>query len=276
MARVRKPAAKIISTAVFVLMELTALIMLSYGGPLQRIWISRASYSVMGLLWGASTSIGNYFALSGQNKELAQENFFLQQELRHYKTLAMTARQDSLTANLSFSDEFEYIPATIRKVSKNKQHNYIILNKGSEDGVRPQSGIITSRGVIGIVDAVNRHNSYGITLMNPDMNISARLGSTGAVGPLSWDGISMDRAFLKEIPLQTRYSPGDTVWTSGYSSIFPPDIPLGIAGDAKIVNGAVNEVEVKLFQSFSSLRYVTIVRSTDDEEIVFLEGLESD
>ena len=111
--------------------------------------------------------------------------------------------------------------------------------------------------------------------MNTGISISARLGNEGAVGPLTWDGVSMDGAVLKEIPLQYKYAPGDTVWTSGYSSLFPPDIPLGIAGQSRVVNGAVNEIDVDLFQNYSALRYVTVVSNSGREEILYLENLEN-
>ena len=68
------------------------------------------------------------------------------------------------------------------------------------------------------------------------------------------------------------FSPGDTVYTSGYSSIFPADIPLGTTGDARIVNGATYEIDVTLFEDYSSLRYITIVRNLNEEEIKSLEG----
>lgn len=274
MPRDSKIAAGILSVALFVLMETAALMMLTHSGPLQNIWLSKVSYSIRGWIWGASESIGGYFSLSSQNRELAEENFELQQELQKYRNVLDNARMDSLTAHLGLSRDFEYIPAVIRKVSRNKQHNYIILNKGSEDGVKPQSGIITSKGVVGIIDAVDRHYSYGISFMNTGMSISARIGSEGAVGPMTWNGYSTDGAVLKEISLQNKFSPGDTVWTSGYSSIFPADIPLGVAGSSRIVNGAVNEVDVLLFQDFSTLKYVTVVQTLDEEEILFLEGFE--
>ena len=68
------------------------------------------------------------------------------------------------------------------------------------------------------------------------------------------------------------FSPGDTVFTSGFSSIFPPDIPLGTAGEAKVVNGATYEIKVKLFEDFNSLRYVTVVENIGKDEIKRLEG----
>ena len=58
--------------------------------------------------------------------------------------------------------------------------------------------------------------------------------------------------------------------------LFAPDIPLGIAGQSKVVNGAVNEIQVDLFQNFAALRYVTIVSSAGREEIMYLENLENE
>ena len=105
------------------------------------------------------------------------------------------------------------------------------------------------------------------------MSISARLGKKGAAGPLVWDGIHSNGAVLKEIPHHMEFSPGDTVYTSGYSSIFPPDIPLGITGDSRVVNGATYEIEVALFEDYSALRYVTIVENINKEEIRSLEEM---
>ena len=271
----RKIWAKVIGTVIFILMELAALSMLKHSGSLQDIWISKASHRVMAWVWGGFDSVGHYFSLKTENENLARENAMLTEALRRSQDRVQTAMENGLLTDttLIFSG-YEHVPASIVKISRNKQHNYFILNKGYEDGVRPQSGVITSSGIVGIVDAVDKHYSYGMSFMNTGISISARLGNEGAVGPLTWDGITMDGAVLKEIPLQYKYSPGDTVWTSGNSMLFPPDIPLGIAGSSKVVNGAVNEIEVELFQSFAALRYVTVVSNSGREEIMYLENLE--
>ena len=272
----RKIWARVISTVIFILMELAALSMLKHSGSLQDIWISKASHRVMAWVWGGFDSIGRYFSLRNENEKLAEENAMLTEELRRSRDRVQTAMENGLLNDTTviFSG-YEHVPASIVKISRNKQHNFFILNKGYEDGVRPQSGVITPLGIVGIVDAVEKHYSYGLSFMNTGVSVSARLGNEGAVGPLTWDGISMDGAVLKDIPLQYKYAPGDTVWTSGYSSLFPPDIPLGIAGSSRVVNGAVNEIEVDLFQNFSALRYVTVVSNSGREEILYLENLEN-
>ena len=129
--------------------------------------------------------------------------------------------------------------------------------------------------MVGIVDAVDRHYSYGLTLMNNNVSVSSRVGDTGIVGPLIWDGRKSNGAILKDIPLHYTVQPGDTVYTSGFSIIFPPDIPIGIAGQSKIADGSSQQVAVTMFQDFSALRYVTIVENPDRSEIYELESKEN-
>ena len=105
------------------------------------------------------------------------------------------------------------------------------------------------------------------SFQNSEVSISARLGDEGSNGILVWDGVSSNGAILKEVPLQYRYHHGDTVYTSGHSIMFPPDIPIGIVGDSKIVNGATNEIAVTLFQDFSTVRYVTVVHNNELNEM---------
>lgn len=274
MARKQKIGYRILGAAIFILMEIAAFAMLKRSGQLQGIWIDKVSHRVMAMLWGGSESIAHYFSLGRENERLSEENFRLAEELRAYRRMEAMEKNSEFTDSLASESEFSFIPASIVKLSRNKQHNYFILNKGSEDGISAQSGVITGNGIVGIIDAVDKHYSYGLSFMNSGVSISARLGDEGAIGPLVWDGISSDGAILKEMPLQYKFAPGDTVWTSGFSSIFPADIPLGVAGESRIVNGAVNEIKVKLFQSFSALRFVTIAVNNGRDEILFLESLE--
>lgn len=272
MPKERSIVQRIFIAVVFILLEVAALLMLSHNNQLQRLGIARISHGFMARTWGTTQAISDYFSLKGQNDRLALENDSLQRIVRSYELAAKEA--DPASRPVMMDNGFNYIPATIIKSSSNTQHNYLIIDKGSEDGVARNSGVITSDGVIGIVDAVSPHYSYAISFLNTELFISARLGESGAVGPLAWDGTSSDGAILKEIPLQFKFEPGDTVYTSGYSSIFPPDIPIGVAGESKIINGATNEIKVRLFQNHKALKYVTVVGNTRAEEIEAIENQE--
>lgn len=243
--------------------------MLLNNGTVQNIWFSKGMHAFMGTIWGGTEHIKDYFSLRRANEELAEENFELRTRLAEYGHIADSNAQEDLSDHIV--GDFRYIPAEIKKISNNTQHNYMIIGRGSDDGVTIGSGVITGKGAIGVIDAVSSSYSYARSFRNHEMNISARLGREGSVGPVIWDGKSRNGAILKEIPHHVEFEPGDTVFTSGYSSIFPPDIPLGTTGDSRIVNGATYEIEVKLFEDFGALRYVTIVENLGKYEILKLE-----
>lgn len=259
------------TAAIFILLEVAALSMLNSNGPLQRTWFGKAGQGFMGWIWGSTQKISDYFSLDDQNERLAAENNRL--------TILLAKQRDSLfrdtLSRMVILDktvgDFTYIPAGISKISNNSQHNYIILDKGTEDGVKEGYGVITAKGAVGIIDAVSEHFSYARSFKNHKMSISSRLGKEGPVGTMKWDGISRNKALLREIPHHISLVAGDTVYTSGYSAIFPQDIPLGTAGKAKIVNGATYEIEVTMFEDLESLRYAIIVGNLGSEEISNLE-----
>ena len=269
MAGERKSYAFAINAAVFLFLEIAAVILLGHSSSLQDIWINRASHRVHAAIWGGSEKILNYFTLDRQNRSLAAENLELSSVVREFGQRDLSWRENHLYD--SQIGRFKLTPATIVKASRNSQHNYIVLNKGSEDGVKPQTGIVTTNGVVGVVSSVGKHFSYGITLMNPRISVSARIGLTGLVAPLEWDGKRSDGAVMRNLPLHHEINPGDTVWTSGFSSVFPSDIPVGVTGKVRLIDGSTNEVSVRLFQDFSALRYVIITENLDREEIAAVE-----
>ncbi len=259
------------NAAIFILLEIAALKMLSNNGPLQNIWISQGMHIISAKLWGSTQDIKDYFSLRKTNDSLAVENHNLRLRVADLESLVKNDESLKQLLQDDAAQGFQYIPASIVKISNNSQHNYIIVDKGSEQGVSSGSGIISGNGAIGVIDAVGKNYSYARSFKNSEMNISARLGKDGSVGPMSWDGFSSNKAILKEIPHHVELSPGDTVYTSGFSSIFPPDIPLGTTGEFRIVNGATYEIQVQLFADFTSLRYVSIVNNLSREEIKELE-----
>lgn len=249
--------------------------MLRNNGTIQNVWFSKGAHAFSATVWGGAQNVRHYFSLKKRNDALAQDNHELRIRIAELESMMA----DSLSSQRNTSPEgiagdFRYIPATIVKISNNTQHNYIIIGKGSDDGVSKGAGVITGKGAIGVIDAVGRKYSYARSFKNHEMNISARLGKKGAVGPMAWNGYSSNGAVLREIPHHVEFHNGDTVYTSGYSSIFPPDIPLGTTGDSRIVNGATYEIEINLFEDFGALRYVTVVENLGKEEIKNLEDMQ--
>ena len=263
----------LINAAIFIALEVAALSMLRNNASLQNTWMAKGGQAVMGGLWGMSQSVSDYFSLKQTNDSLALENFRLRARMADLEEFISDSIRIARLPADGIAKGYRYIPATISKISDNTQHNYMIISKGSDDGVVKGAGVITGEGAIGVIDGVSRHFSYARSFQNHGMSISARVGRTGISGPMVWDGKSTNGALLQEIPLHMEIAPGDTIFTSGFSSIFPPDIPLGITGDSRIVNGSTSEIKVTLFEDFSALRYVTIVENLGRSEIKQLEDI---
>ena len=271
MARHGKLYSGLAVAAVFILLEIAAMSMLKRSSVLQDLWINRASHNAMAWTWGKVTEVRNYLSLQKQNQILSGSNFELFKELQHYKEMEKELKALAKLDSIGFRSRYNYIPAEVTAMGTNSRHNYIILNKGSEDGVKPNSAIITPKGVVGMVYSVNRHYSYGLSLLNDKVSVSARIGREGLVAPLSWDGRGTDHAVLKNIPLHLNIAEGDTVRTSGLSTVYPADIPIGVTMGSRLLDGAINVVDVKLFTDFAALRYVIIAENPDRKIIEEME-----
>ena len=268
MARAGKFYSGLFTAVIFIGLEIAAISLLVRSSTLQNIWINKASHNVMAATWGSLNKVRGYFDLRAQNEILAGRNYELFKELQQYKELEQAARvRARLDSAQALPSRFNYIPAEVTAMGTNTRHNYIILDKGSVHGVKPQSAIITPNGVVGMVYSVDSRYSYGLSLLNDKVSVSARIGREGIVAPLVWDGNSSDRAILKDIPLHLTVEVGDTVRTSGISAVYPPDIPIGVTTGSRLIDGSVNVVDVKLFVDFSSLRYVIIAENPDRQII---------
>jgi rod shape-determining protein MreC len=222
----------------------------------------------MGGYLSKMASLGDYF-------ELRKENTFLQQEInllyneclnRNYYELPNQALSD--TSSISV---FHYFPARVIDNSTNKQYNYITLNKGEKDSIRPEMGVISKHGIVGIVNSVSENYASVISLLNRKFHTSAKILKNGYYGPLSWKGGSYNKALLNEIPHHVDIEVGDTIVTSGYSDYFPEGLTIGYVESFKLKDGNFYELTVKLSTDFKNLTYVQVIKNDRKEEIQVLE-----
>lgn len=259
----RSPLFKyLIILAVFLLLEGISVVLIARRGIFQQLRIAELWMDAGGWMQQKRGDIEYYFDLKDINMSLEEENTRLLNSLERYRT----AVNDSLAA-VSDSVKYSYITARIMGNSTNKKHNFLIIDKGKRDGITKDMGVISSDGVVGVVTAVSDNYSFVVSFLNINQSVSAIIDKTNSFGPLVWDGKSSQYALLTEIPQHIKFAIGDTVKTSGYSSLFPPEIPLGVIEDSKIVRGSQHEIKVKLFLDFNSLRFVRIVINRDKNEI---------
>ena len=167
---------------------------------------------------------------------------------------------------------FLFTPARIINNSVNKQQNYITLNKGRKHGIKEDQGILSTQGIVGVITSVSESYSTGLSLLNPRWSVSAKLKNSGYYGSLSWNGEDYQILDLLEIPFHVDLAIGDTIVTSGYSSIFPEGLMIGIIDAFKQPVGEnYYDIKVRLSTDFKSIRYVEVIENLKKDEIENLE-----
>lgn len=258
----------------FIVLEILALMMISNDSLFQQIKIGGVYMGIRGSFSKIGSDIKYYANLKNVNEQLNSENEALLAEIERYRSYVDRTDTTDSSGLIAVPVEvdtvkpqFTYIPAKIVSNGTNEKHNFIIISKGSDSGIEPDMGVISPRGVVGVVSKVSDRYAYVISTLNINQSVSAKIGRTGAFGPLVWEGKRADYALLTEIPQHIRFAVGDTVYTSGYSTLFPENIPIGTIRKSRIIKGTHHEIKVKLFEEFRTLKFVRVVVNHDKNEI---------
>lgn len=257
----------------FLLLEVTSLVFIFNFNSFQRARYLNSSNKITASVYQSFNSVYNYFELAKINRELAEENARLRSGIiEDQKIMTLDSTQFSKNENV-----FSYISARIINNSVNKQFNYITLNKGRKHGVKPDQGIISAEGLVGVITNVSESFSVGLSVLNQRWSVSAKLKNTGFFGSLAWNGSDYRFANLLEIPFHVQLSIGDTVITSGYSSIFPEGIIIGTIENFEKPEGEnYYNIDVLLSTNFKALNFVEIIDNKKKVEIKELEKISQD
>jgi len=223
-----------------------------------------------GWLQKKSTSTSQYFQLYDENRRLAKENARLLDRLAN-AGINLQNPLDTMWAD-TLNPKYTFLEAQIIQNSINKNHNYITLNKGSDDGVTPHSGLVSDDGVVGIVRKVSKHYAVAMSILHRQAVVNARVRHKYYFGPLNWKSNDIHIFNLENIPKDALVTKGDTIETSGYSTMFPPGIPLGVVDKMWMEPGSnFFTIEVRSFAKLSNLQHAYIVRNIFKEEQEQLE-----
>ncbi len=208
-----------------------------------------------------SQNISGYFSLREVNAQLAHENARLRKKLEQRNQSLYQLETRELT-DPAIINKFDFVSARVINNSTQQYKNFITIDKGTADGIAPGMAAINELGAVGKVKTASKHFSVLISLLNIDNQVSCIIKRTGYFGTAQWDGLDPQTIDLKYIPRHVQIKQGDTIVTSGYNAVFPPDIVVGVVKSATIKNEApFYDIQVNLSQDFSKLSFVEIVRS---------------
>lgn len=246
----------------FIGLEVLCLFLIVRNNAYQRAAFLNSSNRVTGNLYQSVHNFSEYLSLKEVNDSLMMENARLRQEVESSFEFRMQLRDTVMRypADSAAKPVYSYIPAEVIKNSTNSMSNTITLNKGRKQGIEKDMGVIGKNGVVGIVIGASPNFSVVMSLLHKNASISGELKKQKYVGNIRWNGEDASTAQLHDIPKHVTVGGGDTVVTSGFSSFFPPQIPIGIVKNVTL-DEANNfyEIELSLSTHFRTLEYVYIV-----------------
>lgn len=257
------------SAFIFTFLFVISLALLASNGRFHSsVWFTSAN-AVSSGIYGMSNGITSYFNLRAINKSLQRSNAQLENEVLNLR-FRLSVYESMLADSLdnSGTQRFDYILATVLNNGTRRPRNYFTIDKGEKDGVKGGMGVVDQNGIVGVVNVTGDHTSRVISLLNTTQHISVRLKNSDIVGSLVWKVNDPKIAYMEEVPRHTVFSIGDTVVTSGYSTTFPADIPVGIViGRTKTDNDNFYVLKIRLASDFNTLSAVRVLKDAYKEEM---------
>lgn len=263
----------------FLMLEVASMVLLfRFNGYHGSVWFTSANI-VSGKVYEATSYINQFFSLIGINEQLTQRNIVLEKQVQALSDKINHLTADTTIANKEMHNALastKIINARVISNSIDKLDNFITLDKGAADGVRPDMGVVCGTGIVGIVYQVSQHYSIIIPVLSSHTRISCQIQKRGYFGYLTWDGKSPRHAYIDDIPRHAHFRLYDKIVTSGYSSVFPPGLMVGkVLHVYNSPDGLSYRLMIELSTDFSNLRNVCIIDdSTIREQLEVLRTAE--
>lgn len=251
---------------VFILLEVTSLVLLFRFNNFQGSVFFSSANAVVGKIYEYNSAVTTFFNMSQNNKRLSERNLMLEQQVQAMSQYIASHNGDSLALDQCQKNAlagFKLIPAKVISSSIDKEDNLITIDKGKADGVHEDMGVACGTGVVGVVYMASDHYAIVIPIINVNSNVSVTIRKRGYFGFLHWKGKPADIAYIDDVPRHAKFALGDYVVTNGYSSIFPAGIMVGkILHVFNSADGLSYRVQLRLATDFGNLRHVCVIDNT--------------
>ena len=244
----------------FVALEAIAIVLIVQNSYYQSSKLISWGNRIAGTCYNGVSSVTNYFKLAETNRQLVEENARLRNQLAssytHYTKEVFTVN------DTVYKRQYSYIEAQIIKNSYNKRGNYIMINKGTSQGIKNDMAVMSPQGIVGVVVNTTSNFATVMSLLHPDSRNSVKIKRTNISGSLMWDGKDFRYGTLLDIPTTHKLYKNDTIITSGYSQEFPEGIVVGYIESATKNSGdGFYTIKIRLATDFNKIDYVYVINN---------------
>lgn len=261
---------------VFLTLQIVCIVFLSHYSKTHEAYFASTANEITGRINSKYNNFSGYFILKEVNRQLAEENARLRNELKsNFITIDSTKKlhTDSIQMDsLTKYRKYFYLPARVVNNSVGLQNNYVTLERGSNQGIKKGMSVIGPEGIVGMVTEVSNNYSLVMSLLHHNSKVSAMLKKDNSLGSIEWDGVDPSYLVLKNIPKSEKVIKGDTVLTSYYSANFPSNLMIGtVANISSDPASNFYTIKVKTATNFYTLQYVNVIDNKRSDEQLQLE-----
>jgi rod shape-determining protein MreC len=257
----------------FLLLLVVSLVLTIQSHSFHRSQVISSANFVTGGVYERINSVNEYLNLKTENEGLANENARLKSLLFNFKDTTKVIDKELLS---SFGN-YKVFQSKIINNTYNVHENFLTINSGSLNGIKPDMGVMNSKGIIGIVEHTSKNYATVISVLNVKSQINAKIKKTSHFGTLTWNGKNTGYVQLIDVPRLATVKKGDTIVTGAQSIIFPENINIGTIHKIYTDNKTnYFTIDVKLFNDMTSLGHVYIIENKDRKEVIELEAQNKD
>jgi len=260
----------------FLLLQVLAIVMLSNASKSHQSFFASAANEITGSVNKRYNGLRSYFSLKETNRQLAEENARLRNLLPSNFLAVNNGKKyviDSLVKDtLGRVRKFTFLPAQVVQNTFTLQSNFLMLERGSAQGVKKGMAVMGPEGIVGVVVETSPNYSTVMSLLHRNSKVSAMLKKDNSAGSIEWDGSDPSYLTLRNITKGAKVSKGDTVVTSTYSANFPPHLMVGtVAAIASESSSNFYTLKIKTATNFYSIQYVYLIENVRYTELLQLE-----
>jgi len=190
--------------------------------------------------------------LHGENERLRTMN----ERLLQWQAVARTLEQENLAykelLNLVDDPHPAFITARVIGDAGGAFVRTVLLNAGTDDGVRVGQAAVNAEGLVGRVVEAGRRSTRILLLTDLNSRIPVVMEKTRVPAILAGD--NSDHPRLTFTPVNALFEPGERIVTSGHGGMLPPGLPVG-----EVVSTNSGVARVRPYVDWSALEYLRVL-----------------
>ncbi len=204
-------------------------------------------------------SPGDVTAMRTENEQLKNENALLRSQMIQLQE--QQKDNDVLYSLLKVArarPDSNYVAAMVIGRDSNPFMRYIIIDQGSDQGLRHGMPVLTAQGLVGRIDAVTANAARVQLITDPGSAVNVRLPDVQADGML--EGSVTGDMSLEMVSQEVQLQAGQIILTSGLGGTYPSNVLVGqVASVRKQETALFQSASVQPVVDFANLRAVLVV-----------------